>query len=359
MRLDQRPGRGGRWYRMQRRQGSTLPGRSGPGGLVTVSDRPVELRIVVEDAKGLRAGFGCVLLPEQPSRAVQGTSLRVEGPLLIAELAGSGEMPPLVEGPDGHHLLEAVDGGWRVGVEHRALADGLYKLLQRGEERASLELRFPAGGIDGGGGDGAPELLPAPGTWPGGALELRRTRIIPGAGLQAIGDALELVGHGFVPATALRFAASGPEYSLLMRHDGKGFKPMDVVEAGQASCDAFGTVALLLDTEPPSIGELDLDPATGRVLVHYRGPTESHGVPLPQWQPLQLSVLDLGSGLPETGPLVLLDGKRWPVRYDGERERLLLDWFVAPQPGLHSLEVIATDLAGRQSSRSFELEFRR
>jgi hypothetical protein len=46
------------------------------------------------------------------------------------------------------------------------------------------------------------------------------------------------------------------------------------------------------------------------------------------------------------------------VRYDGERERLLLDWFVAPDAGIHTLEVEARDLAGNRVSRSWQLEFR-
>jgi hypothetical protein len=46
------------------------------------------------------------------------------------------------------------------------------------------------------------------------------------------------------------------------------------------------------------------------------------------------------------------------VRYDGERERLLLDWFVAPAPGAYTLEVRATDRAGLESVRSWQLEFR-
>ena len=47
-----------------------------------------------------------------------------------------------------------------------------------------------------------------------------------------------------------------------------------------------------------------------------------------------------------------------PVRYDGERDRLLLDWFVAPDPGTHRLEVPARDLAGNETVRSWTLEFR-
>ena len=71
-----------------------------------------------------------------------------------------------------------------------------------------------------------------------------------------------------------------------------------------------------------------------------------------------IPVADAGSGLPETGPSVTLDGRPWPVRYDGERDRLVLDWFVAPPAGVHTLEVEARDLAGNRASRSWVLEFR-
>ena len=79
---------------------------------------------------------------------------------------------------------------------------------------------------------------------------------------------------------------------------------------------------------------------------------------MPEWPTLKVDVRDAGSGLPQTGPVILLDGRPWPARYDGERERVLLDWFVAPVPGRHDLEIRARDLSGRESVRRWTIEFR-
>ena len=115
------------------------------------------------------------------------------------------------------------------------------------------------------------------------------------------------------------------------------------------------------DLSAPEIG--DLRGADGQeadvIVIRARGVREEHGIPLPRWPTLVVEVVDRGSGLPETGPVITLDGRSWPARYDGERERLLLDWFVAPQPGRHELRIVARDLSGRETVRQWSLDFRR
>jgi len=179
MRLDQRRDERGRWFRMARRDGMTLPGREGPGTLIEVSDRPVEIWIVVEDAAGHRGEFSCVLRPQRPVSEVLRTRMWVEERLLIAEVAGGSDLPPLVEGPSGHYLLQPVPGGWRVGIEHDGLSDGTWKLIDRSKDLQTLELGFPAGGLDAVGGDGTPGSWTGAGwTWPGA----RRVIRVPGRG---------------------------------------------------------------------------------------------------------------------------------------------------------------------------------
>jgi hypothetical protein len=351
MRLDQDRDARGRWYRMDRRAGSTLPGRTGPGGAVRVGDRARELFVVVEDASGHRAEARFQLESRSVSRPVSAASLRVTGHLLVAEVPGRSEMPPLLEGPDQHHLLEAVDGGWRIALPHASLPDGSWKLLHRGELVEEREIRFADGGLEEffvAGGLGLEAHAPGS-VHPGGALVV--ASVDPGAvpGMRVVGEGLEIRSAGLVPLGALRFRVPGAtENGFLMRFDGRRWKPVP-----QARSSAFGIFAWCVDASPPVIGELRGE----RTLVRMP-PREAHGVPLPPWPTLEIPVSDEGSGLPDTGPQVLLDGRPWPVRYDGERERLLLDWFVAPAAGTYTLEVRATDRAGLESVRSWRLEFR-
>lgn len=273
---------------MTRREGSTLPGREGPGGPIVVTDRPVELWVVVEDAVGLRGEFSCQLQPRPGESGLQAVSLRVEGPLLVAEVPGHSELPPLIEGPDGHHLLEATDGGWRIGLELSGLADGPRKLLHRAEELAALDLRTAAGGLDPVVYPGAPQLLAtgADALFPGGALASRAVPVPAQPGLRPVGVGLELVGLGLVPIDPLRFRVDSPgPHQLLMRFDGKEFSALVMSRPDVGETDAFGLIALVEDTDPPRIGDLPLDPATGRVLVLHRGPSARHGIELPPWTP--------------------------------------------------------------------------
>ena len=367
MRLDQRRDRRGRWFRMARREGMTLPGREGSGTPVEVKDRPVELWLVVEDAAGQRGEFGCVLRPERPMPEVRNTRMWVEERLLVAEVRGSSDLPPLVDGPSGHHLLEPVPGGWRLGIEHAGLGDGIWKLVDRSKELQTLELAFPAGGLAAVRGGDAPEMLAAAESdlFSGGALEFRRVELEPAGELRPLGPGLELTSHGFVPSIPLVFTArpTGADHVMLMRRDDGEWSPLDGNGNGsglRGETDSFGIVAAMEDLSPPRIGDLEgADLQEGDVfVVLYRGARALHGVPLPEWPTLEVEVGDEGSGLPGTGPAVLLDGHPWPARYDGERDRMLLDWFVAPAPGPHVLEIRARDLSGRQSARVWNLEFR-
>lgn len=351
MRLDQARDARGRWYRMDRRPGSTLAGRTGPGGAVRVVDRARELFVVVEDASGHRAEARFQLDPRSVSRPVSTAALRVTEHLLVAELPGPSEMPPLLEGPDQHHLLEPAEGGWRIALPHASLPDGSWKLLHRGELVEAREVRFASGGLEEffvKGGLGLEAHAPGA-VHPGGALLVGAVDAGTVPGMRVLGEGLEILPAGLVPVGALRFRVpSGTENGFLMRYDGRRWKP---VAGGRSS--AFGVFAWCVDESPPVIGELEGD----RVLVRTP-PREDHGVPLPPWPTLVIPVRDEGSGLPDTGPEVRLDGRPWPVRYDGERERLLLDWFVAPAAGTYTLEVRATDRAGLESVRTWQLEFR-
>jgi len=146
-----------------------------------------------------------------------------------------------------------------------------------------------------------------------------------------------------------------------MQLDGDEWSTLSLNGSGlSGSTDEFGIVAVMEDLAPPLIG--DLTGADGNegdlFIVRYRGARSTEGVPLPEWPTLEVDVIDVGSGLPRTGPVILLDGRPWPARYDGERERVLLDWFVAPAPGRHVLEIRARDLSGRESSRRWTIEFR-
>lgn len=365
MRLDQERDGRGRWYRLTRREGLTLPGREGPGTPVEVSDRPVELFVVVEDSRGLRGEFALVLRPDPAARPVEALRFDAGPELLVAEVPGAGDLPPLLDGPAGHELLERVDGGWRLALPCAGLADGSYELMRRGESLLQRELRFPADGLAGFAADDAPALLPAPDgvAWPGGVLELALVDPDPAPGLEPVGRGLKLVSHGFVPATALRFDAGAydpGDHTLLMRFDGRRWESLDG-DGPVGSTDAFGVVALLRDTTPPAVGELEGgDPGPGGLrVVRPRGPASAHGITLPAWPPLEVPVVDEGAGLPDAGPEVLLDGNPWPARWDGERERVLVDGFVEPPPGRHVLTVRARDRAGRTAERSWDVEFLR
>jgi hypothetical protein len=343
----------------------TLPGREGPGTLVEVSDRPVELWIVVEDAAGQRGEFSCVLRPERSVPEVRSTGMWVQERLLVAEVAGGSDLPPLVEGPSGHQLLEPVPGGWRVGIEHAALQDGIWKLIDRSEELRTLDLRFPADGLAASEGGGAPGLLAVPESalFAGGALELRRVGVESTPELKALGQGLELIGHGLVPIDPFVFLAAAPgvAHAILMQFDGDEWSALALDGSGlRGSTDEFQTVAAMEDLAPPLIGDLTgADRHEGDLfVVRHRGARSAHGVPLPEWPVLEVEVSDAGSGLPRTGPVILLDGHPWPSRYDGERQRVLLDWFVAPAPGRHELEIRARDLSGRENSRRWVIEFR-
>jgi hypothetical protein len=353
MRLDQRRDERGRWYRMRRRPGMTLPGRTGPGSTVQVGDRPVELFVVVEDAVGLKSEWGVELRPQAVSRGIARPGLHLGGHLLVAEVDGASEMPPLLEGPGSHHLLAEEDGGWRVALPLEGLEDGTWKLLHRGELLVERELRFPAGGIEGGGAVDGPELVAATQDrlFPEGALELKTVEVAGTAELNPVGSGLELISHDFVPARPLDFeGGSGQQHTLLMRFDGRTWSP---VTAGKS--DAFGIFVFMEDRMPPRIGDLS---GSEPVVVQRTAPRSSHGVPLPPWPTMEIQIVDEGTGLPDTGPEVLLDGRPWPVRWDGERDRLILDWFVAPAAGVHELEVRARDRSGGESSRRWRLEFR-
>jgi murein DD-endopeptidase MepM/ murein hydrolase activator NlpD len=351
MRLDQTRDERGRWYRMQRREGSTLPARKGVGGSIEVSSRSVELFVVVEDSRGLRAEARFELRPEAIARPVDEASLRVTEHLLIAEFPGRSEMPPLLEGPDQHHLLEEVEGGWRVALPHAGLSDGGWRLLHRAELVRELDVRFAEGGLAGFAADGSLTLnrAEADQLHPGGALVLERVAIDLPGGMRQVGAAIAVHSFGLVPVRDLSWTVpGGNERGILMRHDGRAWKPVP----GNAT-PAFGTFAYCIDETAPVIGDLE-----GGTVLQRTPPRAAHGVPLPPWPALAIPVVDSGSGLPETGPRVTLDGRPWPVRYDGERDRLLLDWFVAPPAGIHTLEVEALDLAGNRTSRSWNLEFR-
>jgi hypothetical protein len=366
MRLDQRRDKRGRWFHMFRRDGMTLPGREGAGTMVEVTDRPVELWIVVEDAAGRRGEFSCILQPGRSRSEVHRTGMWVEERLLVAEVSGGTDLPPLLDGPSGHHLLERVPGGWRLGIEHAELGDGIWKLIDRSEELHTMELGFPAGGLTAVRGGNAPALLQTgeSALFAGGALEFRRVRVEPTPELKPIGPGLELISHGLVPETPLVFQAgdSGAAHAVLMQFDGDEWSCLTADGPGlRGKTDEFGIVAAMEDLSPPRIG--DLTGADGRegslFIVQHRGPRAAHGVPLPEWPTLEVGVEDAGSGLPRTGPAVLLDGRPWPARYDGERDRILLDWFVAPESGRHVLEVRARDRSGRESVRGWDIEFRR
>jgi hypothetical protein len=353
MRLDQSRDERGRWYRMRRRPGMTLPGRTGPGSTVGVRDRPVEIFVVVDDAVGLKSEWAVELRPDRTPRTVSGNALHVGGHLLVAEVEGAAEMPPLLEGPGSHHLLDPEEGGWRVALRHEDLEDGTWKLLHRGELLVQRELRFPAGGIDGWGAAGGPELVGAPPErlFPEGALELKTVEVTGTAELDPVGSALELISYDFVPLRPLEFAG-GPDdrRAVLMRFDGRKWNPLPSLTS-----DAFGIFAFMKDSIPPRIGELS---GSEPLVIQRTAPRSQHGVPLPPWPTMELRVVDEGSGLPDTGPEVFLDGRPWPVRWDGERDRLVLDWFVAPRAGIHDLEVRAQDRSGMESSRRWRLEFR-
>ena len=367
MRLDQRQDERGRWFRMARRDGMTLPGREGAGTLVEVTDRPVELWIVVEDAVGKRGDFSCVLLPERQVQEVRETGMWVQERLLVAEVFGGSDLPPLVDGPSGHYLLERVPGGWRLGIEHAALGDGVWKLIDRSEELRTLELGFPAGGLAGVRGGDAPGLLEIAESalYAAGALEIRRVEVESTPELKPLGPGLELISHGFVPATPLVLEAGqkGVAHAVLMQRDSGKWSSLTTVDGPglRGKTYEFGVVVAMEDLSPPWIGDLNGADGRegGRFVVQYRGARTAEGIPLPEWPALAVGVGDAGSGLPRTGPVVLLDGRPWPARYDGERDRILLDWFVAPAPGRHLLEIRARDLSGRESVRSWELEFRR
>jgi hypothetical protein len=366
MRLDQRRDERGRWFHMARRDGLTLPGREGVGTLVEVTDRPVEIWIVVEDAAGQRGEFSCLLRPERPLSDVRRTRMWVQERLLVAQVAGGSDLPPLLDGPSGHHLLERVPGGWRLGIEHATLGDGIWKLIDRGKELQTMELGFPDGGFIAVRGGNAPGLLTTAESalFAGGALELRRVKVESTPELEPVGSGLELISHGFVPRIPLALEAevSDAAHALLMQFDGDEWSSLAAPGPGlRGQTDEFGIVAVMEDLAPPRIG--DLTGADRReddlFIVLHQGPRAAHGVPLPEWPTLEVGVEDEGSGLPQTGPVVLLDGRPWPARYDGERDRILLDWFVAPASGRHVLEVRARDLSGRESAREWDVEFRR
>lgn len=362
MRLDQRRDERGRWYRLYRREGLTLPGREGPGSAIEVVDRAVELFVVAEDASGHRAEFSAVLLPEVDPRPVSVARFEVDERILRVEAPRTSEMPPVLEGPDQHHLLAAAPGGWRLGLALDGLSDGLWKLLDRGEVLIERELRFPAGGVEEFAAGSAPRLRAAVGAdlYPGGALELSLVDVAAAAGLEPVGQGLALVSHGFVPARSLVFepAQEPVDHALLMRFDGRRWIAIEEHD-GFGRTDGFGVVACMLDRSAPVIGDLD-GPAErpGRPwLVRSLGPRSAHGIALPEWPRIQIAVEDDGAGLPDSGPTVLLDGSPWPVRWDGERDRILIDGFVPPVPGVHRLTVRAQDLAGRSTERSWDVEF--
>jgi hypothetical protein len=367
-RLDLHVDREGRWYRLSRREGSTLPGRTGPGGFVRVADRAVELDLVVEDVVGRRTSRHLVLDPGRPPDPVTEAGLEVQEFLVVARYPAGSEMPPLLEGPDTYYLLEPVPGGWRVEVPLAALSDGLWKLVNRGEKIESRYLGFAHGGI---GrvvlGEDRPvlEATPADRLYPGGALQLRGVSVEATPELRPVGAGLELLSFGLVPRDGLRleFPGAVPEHAMLMRFDGKRWRPISGggPERDRGETAEFGVVAVMEDLEPPVIGEPTGAPvlADGTYRILWRGPSESHGVPLPEWNPLLVPVTDQGSGLPDTGPEVRLDGRAWPARYDGERDRLLLDWFVPATPGTHELEIVATDRSGRRTQRAWRLRFDR
>jgi hypothetical protein len=241
-------------------------------------------------------------------------------------------------------------------------------LINRGEQVESRYLGFPPGGIGRVSlGKDLPvlEATPAGRLYPGGALQLRAVGVDATEDLRPVGRGLELVSFDLVPREGLRveFPGTVPEHAMLMRFDGKRWRPISSGGEGRNRGETieFGVVAVMEDLEPPRIGDPTGAPAlaSGGYRVVWRGPTESHGVPLPEWTPMVVPLSDPGSGLPETGPEVRLDGRPCPARYDGERDRVLLDWFVPPSPGTHELEIVATDRSGRRARRAWRLQFDR
>jgi hypothetical protein len=121
-----------------------------------------------------------------------------------------------------------------------------------------------------------------------------------------------------------------------------------------------GTLALLLDEAPPRVGPWTSQGrvlADGAVLRPGTGAARPGFTP-PRWPAVTLAVADGGSGLPEEGPEVLVDGRPWPARYEPEDDRIHMEWWLDPGPGEHRVEVEARDRLGNRATTSIRLVLR-
>ncbi len=128
-----------------------------------------------------------------------------------------------------------------------------------------------------------------------------------------------------------------------------------------APLDATGLVCLLVDADPPYLGEFSASgrPLTGSLprLVPLSD-RDYRGVTLPRWPTLELPLADPGAGLEADDVVCRLDGRPFPARWDPEEDRLYVDFFVDPGEGAHRLEVEVADRLGNRNSKSLNFELR-
>ena len=363
---------GGRWLRLQRREGMDLDGREGEGGPLSVLDRPREVEVVAWDHAGHRDSVRVRLDPglaDPDPEAPQGPALDLDENFLVVELPRS-RAPELRSGP--FHFALAPGEGRRVLPLAEIEAGGVE--LWDGEELLVRRMLVPAGRpavLEDVLGTGV-RLADREGraAHPGGGLALHRVEADLPPSVDALAPVLEVeaVAVAFRNGYELSLTRTRePEHVVWLQQAGEDepwkalATDVSVEEDGswriRASLDGSGRYVAVVDRRDPRIlSATGGEERDGVIHLHWRGTDGPHGLPRPGWPAVRVRIEDDGSGLPDTSPEVFLDGRRHPGVWDPERATLVLDWFVDPGPGRHEVAVVARDRSGRTHTRSFVVE---
>lgn len=370
-----------RWLRLQRRAGSRVPGRRGgqdPGAargehadpaVVEVDERPRELEIEVADLAANRRVVRFFLDPATRAPAAPAPRLTVDEALVLVGTAGL-TAPKLLLG--GRELDAPGEGPVRV-LDLAGLRSGRLQLVDRADTvatqwlavagRAFGPLRIPRTRVS---------LADPAGTaaHAGGALLVEVLENVDGevlaglAGTRPLTVPLRLRRVAWAVREGLELRAPldpGIEHAVWMQRSGNEWEALDTdIETSGGSRLAHarvsdaGELVLVEDESDPVIGI----PARAERILTDRSTLGPHGLPRPRWPELRIAVSDRGAGIGDRSPDLTLDGQPYPAVWDPEREELILDWFVDPQPGIHRFDVRAVDRSGRASRQQFEVELR-
>lgn len=139
------------------------------------------------------------------------------------------------------------------------------------------------------------------------------------------------------------------------RHTGKKWvyeaAPRRQADGWAFDLDHPGAHLLGRDEEPPAVG------GPARRMVRTGGPADLHGVSLPRWDRLAISVTDHASGIDWDRCLVLFDGTPLVAEPDPPRGRILVEFPDTTAAGEHRLEVSVADRAGLEAREVMTVEF--